>query len=169
MRLQQLIRQWVGPGPLRIPVPRPKDLISPGGAILALVCFFLPWGRFSCAGYSRRLSGAQLGGSFWIVFAAAAAIPAIVATGLVLRQHRRARRIVTACSLVGLAVALMRQIEFVRGHETGFGRLHARDVGVQLHLGGAGTVLGLLIALAGSIRIVPRSRRAETPHRTPPP
>jgi hypothetical protein len=169
MWLQRFIRQWVGSGSAPISIPRPKDLISPAGAILALVCFFLPWGRFSCAGYSRRLSGAQIGGMFWIVFAVAVAIPAIVAVGILLRQHRRARQIVAACSLVGLAVVLVRHIEFVRGHETGFGRLHARDVGVQLHLGGAGTVLGLLIALAGSIRVVPRSRRAETPRRTPPP
>jgi hypothetical protein len=169
MRLQDLIRKALEPEAARVSGPQPKDLISPAGAVLALVCFFLPWGRFTCAGFNRTLSGAQIGGTFWVVFSLALAIPASVAAGFLLRQRRRARLTVLVCSIAALVIILVRQVGFVRGHETGFGRVHAEDVGVRLRFGGAGTVLGLLIALAGSIALRARSRRAETPHRTPPP
>jgi hypothetical protein len=170
MRLQDIVRKAVEPEATPVANPQPKDLISPAGAVLALFCFFLPWGRFTCAGFNRALTGAQIGGSFWLVFALALAIPASVAAGFLLRQQRRARLTVLVCSLAALAIILVRQINFVRGHETGFGRVHAEDVGVRLRFGGAGTVLGLLIALAGSIAWrAARSRRAETPRRMPPP
>jgi hypothetical protein len=148
---------------------RKRIFISPAGALLAAVCFFLPWGQFSCAGMSRTLSGAEIGGVFWIVFAAALAIPPTLAAGWVLRRLRLARIGVAGLALLALGILFFEQIGFARGQETGFGRVHAQNVGVQLRPGGAGTVLGLLIALAGSTLPGWRRRLEDTPRRTPSP
>jgi hypothetical protein len=146
-----------------------RTLVSPAGALLALVCFFLPWGRFSCAGISRTFSGPEIGGICWTVFAAALAIPLVVGAAALLRKLHFARIAVAACALAALVVLLIEQANYVRGHETGFGRVHGEDVGVQLGLGGAGTVLGLLIALAGSMLLGWRRRPRETQRKTPQP
>jgi len=148
---------------------RKGSLVSPAGAMLAVLCFFLPWGRFSCAGISRTLTGAQIGGVFWIAFAAALAIPLVIGAGLLLRRLHVARLAVAGLAFLGLAILLIEQTRFTHGQATGFGHVHARDVGVQLRLGGAGTVLGLLIALAGSMLPGWRRRPAERPRRTPSP
>jgi apolipoprotein N-acyltransferase len=139
-------------------LPR-RTLISPAGALLALVCFFLPWGRFSCAGVGRTLSGADIGGMLWIVFAAALVIPAAVAAGLLLRRLDRARLVVAGSALLALGVMLLQHLRFARGQGTGFGRVQPEDLGVQLRLGGAGTVLGLLVALIGSVFLGSRPGR----------
>jgi hypothetical protein len=144
-------------------------LVSPAGAVLAALCFFLPWGRFSCAGINRTLTGAQIGGVCWIVFAAALAIPLVVGAGLLLRRLHQARLAVGALALLGLAILLIELTQFARGHQTGFGHVHAEDVGVQLRIGGAGTVIGLLIALAGSTLPGWRRRPEERPRKTPSP
>lgn len=146
---------------------RKGPLISPAGAGLAALCFFLPWGRFSCAGMSRILTGAQIGGVFWIVFAAALAIPLAIGAGLVFRRLRLARLAVAGLAFLGLAILIIEQVRFAHGQATGFGHVHANDVGVELRLGGAGTALGLLIALAGSMLPGWRRTPEETPRRTP--
>ena len=49
-----------------------KAFLSPAGAGLVLICFFLPWVRVSCAGKEMIISGHTLGGVFWLVLGAAA-------------------------------------------------------------------------------------------------
>ena len=50
-----------------------RILVSPAGALLALICFFLPWGHVTCAG-TYSASDSQLGGILWLTFLAALAI-----------------------------------------------------------------------------------------------
>jgi len=144
-------------------------VISPAGALLAILCFFLPWGRFSCAGISRTLTGAQIGGVFWIVFAAALAILLAIGAGLLLRRLHLARLAVAGLALLGLVILLLEQLRFARGQATGFGHVHAGDIGVELRLGGAGTLLGLLAALGGAMLPGWRRRPEERPRKTPSP
>ena len=148
---------------------RKRALISPAGAVLAALCFFLPWGRFSCAGISRTMTGAQIGGVFWIAFAAALAIPLVIGASFLFRRLAWARLAVAGLALLGLAILLVEQLRFSHGQGTGFGHVRASDVGVQLRLGGAGTLLGLLIALAGSMAPGWRRRPEERPRKTPSP
>jgi hypothetical protein len=140
---------------------RKRTFISPTGAVLALICFFLPWGRFSCTGVNRTLTGAQIGGPLWIVFAAAVAMLLAIAAHALLRWPRQVRWVVVLCSLLALGVILLKQISFARGQETGFGRVRATAVGVHVRPGGAGTVLGLVVALAGSVGLGSRATRSK--------
>ncbi len=47
------------------------SLITSAGAAIVVICLFLPWVQFSCGGYVRTVSGAQVAnsdGSLWVVF-----------------------------------------------------------------------------------------------------
>jgi hypothetical protein len=45
--------------------------LTPTGAGIALICFFLPWIEFSCGTMTGSISGAEMGGVMWVVFVAA--------------------------------------------------------------------------------------------------
>jgi hypothetical protein len=51
-----------------------KVFLTPAGAIIALICFFLPWVKVSYAGKVKNVSGAEVGGIFWLVLVSALAI-----------------------------------------------------------------------------------------------
>jgi len=51
-----------------------KIYITPTGAIIAIIFFFIPWVKMSCMGETRYASGADLSGVFWIIFGAAVLI-----------------------------------------------------------------------------------------------
>lgn len=135
-------------------------LLSPFGAALALICFFLPWGRVGCLGMHFSRSGAQLGGPLWLTFAAAAII--LAAAGVIAlltflkantgrpRRTSLARILFASAALAGLLGVLVAQIRFAAGYRTLLGRVSPDTLGVEFGLGGPGTVLGLLIALAAA-------------------
>ena len=105
-------------------------------------------------------SGAQLGGPLWIVFAAAAII--LVAGAVIILLHRLgvdanrprrvslARIVFAAAALAGLLGVLWGQIRFGAGYHTPLGHIGPNTPGVELGLGGPGTVVGLLIALGAA-------------------
>ena len=143
-------------------------LLSPAGAAFALVCFFLPWGRFSCAAVRITRSGAELGGSLWIVFAAAAAIVVGSVVLVVLGRVKRARLLLALIAAAGLVVLVMSQLRLAAGARTPLGRMHPEDLGVKVGLGGIGTALGLLLALvtaAWPARLAIRRRATQRPPR----
>ncbi len=123
---------------------------TPAGAAMAIVCFFLPWARVSCApGVRKSLSGAQLGGPFWLVFAAAVIV---LAAFLLFHARRRlewARPIILLASLAALAVIVIKSIEYAHGRPTPVGSIKP-DPGLQTKLGGAGTLIGFALAIAGT-------------------
>lgn len=48
--------------------------LTPSGAILALIAFFLPWVKLTCSGQVHNINGFQMAkqdGVYWVVFAAA--------------------------------------------------------------------------------------------------
>jgi hypothetical protein len=132
-------------------------LLSPAGAILTLVCFFLPWGRFSCMGVNQSMSGAQLGGEVWLVFFSALVVLA-AGVAFLLRSWNSAWLATVLGSVLGLLVLGAKVISVLRGVRTPWGRIRPQDIGVDPHVGGVGTVLGLLLALGGALLLWPRPR-----------
>lgn len=127
-----------------------RFFLSPAGALLAAVCFFLPWGRVSCAGVEREVSGAEVGGWLWLVFAAAAILLVAPFAGRRLARPRAIHAVARGAALFGPVFLCWRAIEFSRGARMPFGRVHPEQVGFEPAVGFAGTVLGLLMALAGA-------------------
>jgi len=145
--------------------------LTPAGAAFALICFFLPWGRFSCAAVSVARTGPQLGGSLWIVFGAAGAV--LVASAVLALRGRfaRARGLLALLAAAGLAVLVLSQMRLAAGARTPIGRMHPEEFGVKVGFGGIGTAVGLVVALlaaawpAGRIR----SRPSACPRTAAPP
>ena len=124
--------------------------LSPAGALIALICFFLPWVKISCSGIEQTASGSQIGGELWIVFAAAVVILGAFYLFRNLKQLDKARPVVILSSLSGLAVLLFKFLKFATPQETEFGTITLKDIGSSIQFGAVGTVIGLIMALIGS-------------------
>jgi hypothetical protein len=138
-------------------------LLTPAGAGLAMICFFLPWIRISCMG-TNSYAGADFGGIYWLVFAMAAFI---FVAYFVLRLIRRLNRlwvIVSAALLVAVAVIVYGCIMMAGGKRILLVKVGPEDVNLQMHLGGYGTIVGYLLALAGgwSAKITGKSKPEQT-------
>ena len=155
--------------PSRTEVPTEwRFLLSPAGAGIALICFFLPWGRFSCVGLHKSVSGADLGGSFWLVFWAALVLVLAGGVLVLLRREAQARILVLACTAGAFWILAQNAIRLSRGLSTPLGHIRPEHVGVSPRPGGVGTLLGFAVAAAGSFLLKPRQEfapagsRAET-------
>jgi len=123
-----------------------KIFTSPAGAGIAIICFFLPWVKFSCGGPPKYASGAELGGVFWLVFFAALAI---VGAFFILRSQKqtvKSRPVIIISSIVAMAVILFKYIEFANGGKSG---IRPGDIGLSIQFGGIGTIIGFVVALIG--------------------
>lgn len=114
-------------------------------------------------GQTKTVSGADLGGSMWVVFVAAAAIVAALVyyRG---RDVHRAKPIVIASGIVGLLTFVFNYIQFRTGLDTPVGQLHSEDVGILVQPGGVGAVVGLVVAIIAATGVkdeaVPSGRPA---------
>jgi len=145
-----------------------KRFITPAGAGIALICFFLPWASFSCMGEVKYQSGADLGGIFWIVFLAALAILAAYFVFSNNKQLKKAKPIVIASSLIALGILLYQYIRYSVGVETDLGKIKLEDIGFSLQFGGVGTVIGYILALFGTTYLESNDVEAERPNQIKP-
>jgi double zinc ribbon protein len=151
----------------------PEDqrvFISPAGAAIAVICFFLPWVEVSCNSLGGRelhsVSGADMGGILWIVFVAAVAIIVAVLVYRTQNQIGKAQPIVILCSIAAFVVMLIQYIRFsneTSGQQTPFARIRPEDLGFSfsLQVGGIGTLLGFVVALVGCAFLKPRIGNVE--------
>jgi hypothetical protein len=139
-----------------------KTLVSPAGAILAVICFCLPWARISCGpGMHRTVSGATLGGVFWLVPVLAVAVVAVAVISRRIGAPTRAWPIIILASAAALAIIALQSLRLASQTRFGVG---ADDVGFNLRAGSVGTVAGLLVALAGGLLLRPgRPRHPSQP------
>ena len=140
-----------------------KVFLSPAGAVLAFICFFMPWVKFSCGGVTRSSSGADIGGALWLVPLAAAVI--LVAFFVLRGQKRvhRAKPFVIVSALVALAIMLIRYQNFVSEMKTQFGITRPEDIGLKIEFGAIGTVIGLAVALIGALTLTEESSIGPSP------
>jgi hypothetical protein len=127
---------------------RPLILI---GASIAGIGFFLP-NVTSPAVFGMRISrsGAQVGGTLWLVLIAVAAILAVQYLYADGSRHKEARNVTIAASLVGL-VALLIGAFTLTSQDNLFG-ISAADMGFRPGIGAWASVVGLVLALVGSVR-----------------
>lgn len=130
-----------------------RVFITPAGAAIAAICFFLPWVEFSCDGRTRNTaSGADMAhndGFCWIFFAATLVILAAFFLRAQ-RQTSKARPIVILSALLSLGILIYKYIEFSKGVQL-LGRTYTpQELGLSIRFGGVGTFAGFVLVLIGS-------------------
>ncbi len=120
----------------------PAAFITPAGAGIAIICFFLPWLRVSCL-RDLEFTGleiAQLKGAYWWVLIGEVAVVALWTLGK-LRLLRRPALYVAAAAMMPLAILFA---PVIKGERT-------RGLDLELQIGAYGTIVGLTAALLGAI------------------
>lgn len=126
-----------------------KILIIPVGAIIAIICFFLPWFRFSLGDANITMSGNFLGDEFWIVFAVAIIILATYFYFISSKQSHKAKIAILISSNVAIAIMIIRYIMLQQGWKTDFGTIRPEDFGLTIQIGAILTVIGFFISELG--------------------
>jgi 4-amino-4-deoxy-L-arabinose transferase-like glycosyltransferase len=126
------------------------EFISPTGAGIILICFFLPWMKVSCGSKDMILSGAGIGGIFWLVFASALTM-LFLFIFLVKRVRRLFLRVVFLLgSIVSAAVLFYKYATVASDPEIPF-YLPQGMVKFELKTGALGTILGLAMTTFGTL------------------
>jgi len=126
--------------------------LSPAGAILTLVSFFLPWAKVSCAPVvNKTVSGASLGGALWLVLPLATGILVSFFYYAARRCVGRSRPFVVVASVASLAVILTVCLSMAESAQTGLSGIASNAVGMRIQFGGVATLCGLVLSLAGAL------------------
>lgn len=128
------------------------SFISPSGAALVVICFFLPWLEWSACGISKTATGAELSqfdGSFLLY--PLAGIISIAAYFICKSQKKiwKARPFIIISSVLGLLL-LFYKVSSIPSSPDIFGqRITAADLGFKPQIGAIGTIIGFILAIIG--------------------
>jgi hypothetical protein len=122
--------------------------LTPAGAAIAFISFFLPWIQISCLGTSSY-SGMDFGGIYWTVLLMSAAI--FGAFFLLRKSKRRTllKPITIAATIIAWGVIIYGCVAIAGGKKILFFRLGPDSVHLKIHMGGYGTLVGYLLAILG--------------------
>ncbi len=126
-----------------------KILTIPIGAILSIICFFLPWLKLSIGGAELNMSGIFLGDELWIVFAAAIVILAAYFYFISSKQSQNAKIAILISSNIAIAIMIIRYIMFQQGWKTDFGTIRPEDYGLTIQFGAILAAIGFFISELG--------------------
>jgi hypothetical protein len=129
---------------LRLP-----ELFSPAGAGIILICFFLPWVRVSCGGRSMTMSGANLGGVFWIVAILAAIMLGSYIYFKTRRSSYKSKMILLGGAVVSVIVIVFQTIRLVYYTDIPF-YIPSAMIGFRVKLGAWGIILGHIMIIASA-------------------
>ena len=122
--------------------------LTPAGAAIACLSFFLPWIQISCLGRSSY-SGMDFGGIYWLVLLMAAVI--FIGFFLLRRLKRMdlLKAVTLGATIVAWGVIVYGCLTIAGGKKILFVRFGPDDVNLRIHVGGYGTFLGYFLALVG--------------------
>jgi hypothetical protein len=140
--------------------------LTPAGAGIALICFFLPWIEFSCGAMKGTISGAEMGGVMWVVFVAA--LLSLLAFYYFRNYDEldRAKPVVVLSALVAIAIMVYKYFNYKSGAgccQGGVDQLsnipamksllgenaNIPEFGYNIKFGAYGTAAGFLLSLIG--------------------
>jgi hypothetical protein len=130
-----------------------KTFISPAGAILAIICFFLPWAKFSMI-IQQTFIGFKLvedDAYLLLVLIAPAAILGVFFYMKSRNQVWKSKPYLLISSCVALLVLLYEFIQFNIGVQTPWGNYTPKDVGFSLQFGFYGTIIAFVISAIGGL------------------
>jgi hypothetical protein len=137
--------------------------LTPAGAGIAIICFFLPWVKVSCGTITVEASGARIGGIFWLVFATAI----FILISFFYFRRRKDQVIGKLIALYGSALSLLVMFyKFISAFSDGSIDINMSNFGSVFRPGAFGEFLGFIMALVGSIYMIDdKKQHHHHPHR----
>jgi hypothetical protein len=135
-----------------------RILLTPAGAAIAFISFFLPWIQISCLGRSTY-SGMDFGGIYWTVLLMALTILASFFLLRRVKQSHLLKFVTIGATLVAWGVIIYGCFAMAGGKRILVVRLGPDDVHLKIHAGGYGTFVGYAMAVLGVLQ--PRRKRRE--------
>lgn len=126
--------------------------LTPAGAGIAIICFFLPWVRVSCGTITVEASGARIGGVLWLVLTAAVVILAAFIY-LYLRRRRELFRVKLIASISSATAIIIMLYKFISAFAGDGGSVRLSDIWPVIRFGAIGEFLGFIMAMGGSMTI----------------
>ncbi|MCX6827899.1 MAG: hypothetical protein NT002_01255 [candidate division Zixibacteria bacterium] len=121
--------------------------LTPAGAGIAIICFFLPWVKVSCGTVTVEASGARIGGIFWAVLAAAIIIMLSFFFFWKRKELIKARLVTLIGAVFSVAVMLYKFIDAFGGSPS---NINVSDIGGVLRIGAFGSFAGFLLSVLGT-------------------
>ena len=128
-----------------------KVFITPAGALVALICFFLPWVKVSCMGV-KTMTGADIAsqnGLFYLIPLAAVAILVAYFFFKKVNDLKKIRLVTWISAGIALAIMIVEYLRLSGGTKTEFGTISAKELGLSIEFGAIGSLLGFVAALVG--------------------
>ncbi len=125
--------------------------LTPAGAGIAIICFFLPWVKVSCGTVTVQATGAQLGGIFWTVFAAATIIVLSFFFFWKRRELIKARLVTLIGAVFSVALMIYKFVAAFGGNPSD---INMSDIGGVLRIGAFGSFAGFLLSVLGTAFMV---------------
>ena len=122
--------------------------LSPAGAGIAIICFFLPWIKASCGPITVEANGVRIGGIFWVVLGAAVLTLILFAIFWKRRQIGIFRPAAISCAAIALAAIIYKFIDTFAGNVF---QIDFSQIGSMLRIGAFGTLVGLAMVILGAI------------------
>ncbi len=120
---------------------------SPAGAVVAIICFFLPWIKINCGPISNQASGFDIGGILWLSFFCALGILTVFYIFFKQNRIEDAKPGAMIFSLGGLLIIVGSY--FIETGKAGISP-SLEDLSDFLAVGAYGTIIGFIIAFIGS-------------------
>jgi multidrug transporter EmrE-like cation transporter len=127
-------------------------MISPAGAGLVAICFFLPWLKVSCGSKDVTLSGSGIGGAFWFILGLV--VVALIAYFMFREKIRtmHLRSILLTCALGSAGIIVYKYFAVVNDPDIPF-YVPSSMIKFELRPGSIGVFLGLLMLSAGALLV----------------
>jgi hypothetical protein len=132
--------------------------LTPAGAGIAIICFFLPWVKVSCGAVTVQASGARIGGTLWISFVLAILVLASFLLFFFWRRKEmfRHRCIALVASVAAFLIIIYR---FLSAFAGGGNDIKLGEIASVLKIGAYGSAGGLIMAALGALFMPDRGGR----------
>lgn len=127
-----------------------RIFLTPAGAMVVLICFFLPWVKVSCGRIVRTFSGPAIGGIFWLVLIAALVIIVAFFYFRSKKQIQKSKYIVIFSSIVALVAIFIKYISLVCGQKNVLIKAGTKAIQFTILVGAMGTIIGFIVVVIGS-------------------
>jgi Ca2+/Na+ antiporter len=143
------------PGIQKISVSENKEdkriFLTPAGAMIALICFFLPWVKISCGRTTKSFSGPDIGGIFWLVLIAALVMVLAFFYFRRKNQPQKSKYVAILGTIMALLAVIVRYVSLVYGQNSIWVKAGTKAVRFKVQMGAIGTLFGLVLVMIGAV------------------